>query len=144
MEWAAKRLKLHTAGGPPEGRVTLLHGSITYRDRRWEGVDTAALVEVIEHLDIDRLPALEKVVFGAARPATVIVSTPNADYNALFPNLKAGAFRHPDHRFEWSRAQFRTWTQRIGETWGYDIELTGIGKLDETLGTQLRSDLPEG
>jgi 3' terminal RNA ribose 2'-O-methyltransferase Hen1 len=134
LEWAAKRLKLHTPGGPPEGRVTLLHGSVTYRDRRWEGVDAAALVEVIEHLDMDRLPALEKVVFGAARPATVIVSTPNADYNALFPKLRAGAFRHPDHRFEWSRAQFRAWTQRIGETWGYAADLSGIGKLDDALG----------
>ena len=99
-----------------------------------EGVDAAALVEVIEHLDIDRLPALEKVVFGAARPATVIVSTPNADYNALFPKLKAGAFRHPDHRFEWGRAQFWAWTQRIGEAWGYVAELSGIGKLDDALG----------
>jgi 3' terminal RNA ribose 2'-O-methyltransferase Hen1 len=134
LEWAAKRLKLHAPGGPREGRVTLLHGSVTYRDRRWEGVDAAALVEVIEHLDIDRLPALEKVVFGAARPATVIVSTPNADYNALFPKLRAGAFRHPDHRFEWSRAQFRAWTQRIGEAWGYVAELSGIGKLDDALG----------
>lgn len=134
LEWAAKRLKLHAVGGPPEGRVTLLHGSITYRDRRWEGVDAAALVEVIEHLDMDRLPALEKVVFGAARPATVIVTTPNADYNVLFPKLKAGGFRHPDHRFEWSREQFRSWTQRIAEAWCYDVELTGVGKFDEAVG----------
>lgn len=135
LERAAKRLKLREAGGPPEGRVALLHGSVTYRDRRWEGVDAAALVEVIEHLDEDRLPALEQVVFGAARPAAVVVSTPNADYNALFPNLAAGAFRHPDHRFEWSRAQFRAWADRIAETYGYGAEISGIGKLDEALGT---------
>jgi len=134
LEWAAKRLKLHMAGGPPEGRVTLLHGSITYRDRRWEGVDAAVLVEVIEHLDEDRLPALEKVVFGAARPATLIVSTPNADYNALFPNLKAGAMRHPDHRFEWSRAAFAAWTDRVCAAFGYTAEISGVGKLDEALG----------
>jgi 3' terminal RNA ribose 2'-O-methyltransferase Hen1 len=134
LEWAAKRLKLHEAGGPPEGRVTLLHGSVTYRDRRWEAVDAAALIEVIEHLDEDRLPALEQVVFGAARPAAVIVSTPNSDYNALFPNLAAGAFRHPDHRFEWSREQFRAWTGRIAETYGYAVELSGIGRLHDTLG----------
>ncbi|ATQ41589.1 3' terminal RNA ribose 2'-O-methyltransferase Hen1 [Caulobacter mirabilis] len=134
LEWATKRLKLREAGGPPEGRVMLLHGSATYRDRRWEGVDAAALVEVIEHLDEDRLPALEQVVFGVARPEIVVVTTPNADYNALFPNLAAAAFRHPDHHFEWSRAQFRAWVDRVGETYGYTAELSPIGKLDEALG----------
>ena len=134
LEWAAKRLKLHVAGGPPEGRVTLLHGSVTYRDSRWEEVDAAALVEVIEHLDLDRLPALEKVVFGAARPATVVVTTPNAEYNALFPNLAAGAFRHPDHRFEWTRAQFRAWASAIEATYGYTAAFDDIGKTDDALG----------
>ena len=77
LEWASKRLKLDLAGAPPEGRVTLLHGGITYRDRRWEDVDAVALVEVIEHLDAERLPNLEKIVFGAARPETVVVTTPD-------------------------------------------------------------------
>ena len=134
LEWAAKRLKLHMAGGPPEGRVTLLHGSVTYRDRRWEDVDAAALVEVIEHLDPERLPALEKVVFGAARPATVVVTTPNADYNVLFPNLAAGALRHPDHRFEWTRDQFRAWATGLEEAYGYTAAFSDIGKVDEALG----------
>jgi 3' terminal RNA ribose 2'-O-methyltransferase Hen1 len=88
LEWAAKRLKLHLPGGPPEGRVLLLHGSLTYRDDRWANADAAALVEVIEHLDPDRLPLLERVVFGEARPATVVVTTPNAEYNSLFPNWR--------------------------------------------------------
>jgi len=84
--------KLHLPGGPPEGRVSLLHGSLTYRDDRWAGADAATLVEVIEHLDPDRLPIVERVLFGEARPAAVVVTTPNAEYNALFPNLAAGAF----------------------------------------------------
>ena len=134
LEWASKRLKLQLAGGPPKGRVTLLHGSLTYRDRRWEGVDAAALVEVIEHLDADRLPALAKVVFGAARPATVVVTTPNAEYNVVFPNLASGAMRHPDHRFEWTRAQFRDWSGRIAEDFGYAAAFSGIGAVDEVLG----------
>lgn len=134
LEWAAKRLKLHLAGGPPEGRVTLLHGSVTYRDRRWEDVDAVALVEVIEHLDADRLPALRKVVFGAARPKTVVVTTPNAEYNALFPNLAAGAFRHPDHRFEWTRAEFRAWAEDVASAHGYAVAYDDIGKRDDALG----------
>ena len=134
LEWAAKRLKLHVPGGPPEGRVTLLHGSLGYRDRRWEDADAAALVEVIEHLDLERLPALEKVVFGAAGPATVIVTTPNAEYNALFPKLAAGALRHPDHRFEWTRAEFSAWAERVAETWAYAVTFSDIGAVDETFG----------
>jgi 3' terminal RNA ribose 2'-O-methyltransferase Hen1 len=134
LEWAAKRLKLHEPGGPPDGRITLLHGSVTYRDRRWEDVDAAALVEVIEHLDPDRLPALEKVVFGAARPAAVVVTTPNAEYNALFPNLAAGAFRHPDHRFEWTREQFRAWAAAIEAAYGYTVAFDDVGKTDAALG----------
>ena len=134
LEIAARRLRLHQAGGPSEERLKLLHGSLGYRDARWEGVDAAALVEVIEHLEPDRLPALEKIVFGAAHPATVVVTTPNADYNALFPNLAAGAFRHPDHRFEWTRAEFRAWADRVAAAWEYDVGYAEIGAVDEALG----------
>ena len=134
LEWAAKRLKLNEAGGPPEGRITLLHGSLTYRDSRWAEADVAVLVEVIEHLDEDRLPLVERIVFGEIAPKTIIVTTPNADHNALFSSLAAGAFRHPDHRFEWSRAEFKAWTAKIGETYGYAAEISGIGDEHAALG----------
>ena len=134
LEWAAKRLKLNEFGGPPEGRVTLLHGSLTYRDSRWAEADVAVLVEVIEHLDEERLPLIERVVFGETASKFVIVTTPNADYNALFPNLAAGAFRHPDHRFEWGRARFEAWAASIGETYGYSAAFSGIGAVDAVLG----------
>jgi 3' terminal RNA ribose 2'-O-methyltransferase Hen1 len=127
LERASERMRLKEAGGPPEGRVTLLHGALTYRDERWHGADAAALVEVIEHLDADRLPALEEVVFGQARPRAVVVTTPNADHNALFESLPAGAFRHPDHRFEWTRAEFSAWASRIEERYGYAAALSGVG-----------------
>lgn len=134
LERASRRLKLDIASGPSEGRVQLLHGSLTYRDARWEDCDAVALVEVIEHLEPDRLPALVKVVFGAARPATVIVTTPNAEYNALFPNLAAGALRHPDHRFEWTRTEFAAWCEGVAVAHSYGLELGGIGDADERLG----------
>lgn len=127
LERASERLGLRQEGKAPEQRVTLLHGALTYRDERWHGTDAAALVEVIEHLDPERLPALEEVVFGQARPRAVVVTTPNADHNALFENLPAGAFRHPDHRFEWSRAEFAAWLARIAERYGYAASVSGIG-----------------
>ena len=138
LEWAAKRLKLHQPGGPPEDRVTLLHGSLTYRDARWAGADAAALVEVIEHVDPDRLAMIERVVFGETRPAAVVVTTPNAEYNVLFPNLASGASRHPDHRFEWTRAQFRAWAEGIEAAYGYRATFSGIGKTDEALARRRR------
>ena len=134
LERAARRLKLNEIGGPPEGRVMLLHGSLTYRDSRWAEADIAVLVEVVEHLDQDRLPLVERVVFGEAAPKAVIVTTPNADYNALFPGLGAGSFRHPDHRFEWSRFEFKAWAAKIEATYGYTAEIGGIGAEDAALG----------
>jgi 3' terminal RNA ribose 2'-O-methyltransferase Hen1 len=130
LDRAQRRLKLGQPGGPPEGRITLLHGALTYRDRRWAEADAAVLVEVIEHLDPDRLPALTRVVFGEARPRLVVVTTPNADYNVLFPTLSAGAFRHADHRFEWSRAEFRAWAAVVADVHGYAAEFGDIGPAD--------------
>ena len=127
LERARERLKLDLAGGPERERVQLLHGALTYRDARWSGVDAAALVEVIEHLDEDRLPALADAVFGAAHPKTVVVTTPNADYNVLFESLAAGQFRHPDHRFEFTRAEFARWAGAVAERYGYAVEFSGIG-----------------
>lgn len=133
LERAADRLKLHLAGGPSAERVKLLHGALTYRDARWREADAAVLVEVIEHLDADRLPALAEAVFGNA-PKTVIVTTPNAEHNVLFPNLADGALRHPDHRFEWTRAEFRAWVSAIEARYGYSAAFSEIGASDETHG----------
>jgi 3' terminal RNA ribose 2'-O-methyltransferase Hen1 len=134
LERAAKRLKLHEAGGPPEGRITLLHGALTYRDRRLAGVDAAVLIEVVEHLDPERLPSLQRVVFGEMRPGLVAVTTPNAEYNTLFPNLADGKLRHPDHRFEWTRKQFHDWVHSVESEFGYRAELRDIGTVDESFG----------
>lgn len=128
LERASDRLKLNDPLGPKEGRVTLLHGALTYRDTRWADVNAAVLVEVIEHLDADRLPALAKVVFGAAKPKLVVVTTPNAEYNVLFPDLPAGKFRHADHRFEWTRAEFAAWANAVAAENGYRVEFGAIGE----------------
>lgn len=128
LDRAAERLHFDRPGATIRERVTLLHGALTYRDERWHGFDAAALVEVIEHLDVDRLPAFCDVVFGAGRPQTVVITTPNADYNVLFPNLAAGAFRHSDHRFEWSRAEFQKWIAIIEDRYGYQAVFSGIGE----------------
>jgi hypothetical protein len=90
-------------------------------------------MEVVEHVDPSRLEALERVVFGAARPGAVVVTTPNREYNVLYEGLIG--MRHPDHRFEWPREEFVAWTERIGVSYGYGVRLRGIGELDPNLGT---------
>ena len=101
LQLAARRLKLDRMPDRQRERLTIFQSSLTYRDARLAGLDAAVLMEVIEHLDPDRIGALERVVFGVAAPATVVVTTPNAEYNAHFATL-AGAARHRDHRFEWT------------------------------------------
>jgi 3' terminal RNA ribose 2'-O-methyltransferase Hen1 len=133
LERAAERLKLGEPGGASPERVTLLHGALTYRDVRWHEAEAAALIEVIEHLDPDRLPQLADVVFGAGL-RTVVVTTPNAEYNALFPGMAAGAMRHPDHRFEWTREEFRGWASAVAESHGYQVRHEGIGDVHPELG----------
>lgn len=98
-----------------------------YRDKRLAGFDAAAVVEVIEHLDQPRLAAFERVLFEFARPQTVVLTTPNAEYNVKFETLPAGQFRHRDHRFEWTREQFQKWANGIAERFGYAVEFKPVG-----------------
>ncbi|GAB2869059.1 3' terminal RNA ribose 2'-O-methyltransferase Hen1 [Hymenobacter ruber] len=131
---AAQRLHLDEMPPRQRTRLDLIQGSLLYRDDRLAGFDAAALVEVIEHLDPNRLAALEAVVFGQARPAHIFVTTPNADYNQLFEKLNAGEFRHDDHRFEWSRAEFAAWATAVAERHGYQVRLVGMGEEVEGVG----------
>ncbi len=132
LEFARERLDRL----PPaqRSRVQLLHGSLMYRDRRLEGFDAAAAVEVVEHLDPPRLAAFERVVFDFARPGTVVLTTPNAEYNVRWPALPAGHFRHRDHRFEWTREQFHTWAEGIAARFGYTVRYLPVGGDDPEVG----------
>ncbi|KAA0941370.1 3' terminal RNA ribose 2'-O-methyltransferase Hen1 [Streptomyces apricus] len=131
---ASRRLKLDRMGERQAGRVRLVQGSLAYTDKRLKGYDVAVLSEVVEHLDLPRLPALEYAVFGSARPGTVIVTTPNVEYNVRWETLPAGHVRHSDHRFEWTRAEFRTWAGTVAERHGYAVEFAPVGPDDPEVG----------
>jgi 3' terminal RNA ribose 2'-O-methyltransferase Hen1 len=135
LELASDRLRLERMPEKQQERIKLFQGSLMYRDRRLAGYDAAAVVEVIEHLDPPRLAAFERAVFGFARPGTVIVTTPNAEYNVRFESLPAGRFRHKDHRFEWSRAQFETWARAIADRFRYSVRFLGVGPEDAEVGS---------
>jgi 3' terminal RNA ribose 2'-O-methyltransferase Hen1 len=134
LEIAVNRLHLNELTDAQRRRISLIHGALTYRDRRLAGFDAAAVVEVIEHIDPPRLGAFADAVFGVARPHTIVLTTPNAEYNARYEALGAGDLRHADHRFEWSRAEFNDWAQKTAEQYGYGVRIEEIGEADPELG----------
>ena len=134
LEIAKDKLKLDKLSPKQRERIDLIQGSLTYRDKRIEGFDAAALVEVIEHLDEARLAALEKIVFKYAKPVDVVITTPNAEYNQRFEDLEKGQMRHADHRFEWTRAEFQQWGNRIAEQYNYSVVYKPVGDEDAEVG----------
>lgn len=134
LENAADRLNLERMPPRKRERLKLLHGSLFYRDARLAGFDAAAVVEVIEHLDPPRLGAFSRVLFEHARPTSIVLTTPNAEYNVRFPTLPAGTMRHRDHRFEWTRAEFEEWARGTADRAGYDVRFAPIGTVDPEVG----------
>jgi 3' terminal RNA ribose 2'-O-methyltransferase Hen1 len=134
LEKARARLHLDRLPQREQDRLTLLHGSLTYKDTRLNGFDAAAVVEVIEHLDQARLSAFERVLFEHAKPEIIVITTPNAEYNVKFETLPAGRFRHRDHRFEWTRAEFQAWANRIADQYGYAVKFLPVGPEDPVVG----------
>jgi len=134
LERASEKLKLEWAGDSMRERIQLFQGSLIYKDARFSGYDAACVIEVIEHLDISRLAAFERVLFEFAKPPVVVITTPNKEYNAKYDLLHEEALRHGDHRFEWTRAEFRDWANRIADKFGYTVQFSEIGDLDEVYG----------
>lgn len=135
LQTAEEKLHFRDFSDTQRARVRLLQSSVTYLDDRIRGLDAAVLMEVIEHVDPDRLPSVELSVFGHARSNAVIVTTPNSEYNVLYPSLATGRFRHPDHRFEWTRAEFAEWARGICDRNSYSVEFRTVGDIDAVHGS---------
>ena len=131
------RDRLHFDRLPPvlKERLRLLHGSLIYRDQRLAGFDAAAVVEVIEHLDAARLAAFERVLFECAKPRNIVITTPNREYNVKWETLPAGKFRHRDHRFEWTRAEFQEWANGVAARFDYHVRFLPVGPEDSKVGS---------
>jgi 3' terminal RNA ribose 2'-O-methyltransferase Hen1 len=135
---AARRLRLDRMPEAQRERLVMFQSSLTYRDARLTGLDAAVLMEVIEHVEPDRLGALERTVFGFAAPTLVIVTTPNSEYNPVY-GMAPGSMRHRDHRFEWTRAEFAAWADRVAAGYGYAVRYRLVGPRSPAAGpaTQL-------
>ncbi|HEY1755501.1 MAG TPA: 3' terminal RNA ribose 2'-O-methyltransferase Hen1 [Bryobacteraceae bacterium] len=134
LEIASAKLRLERMPERQRKRIQLMQGSLLYRDARLNGFDAAALVEVIEHLDAPRLTAMERAIFEFARPRHIVITTPNREYNALFPALPPGKMRHNDHRFEWTRAEFAAWAEPVAARFGYEVRFAPVGAIDPFYG----------
>jgi 3' terminal RNA ribose 2'-O-methyltransferase Hen1 len=134
LEIASERLHMDTMPPKQKERIRLFQGSLIYKDKRLAGFEAATVVEVIEHLDPPRLAAFERVVFEHAKPNTIILTTPNMEYNVRFEALPAGQFRHKDHRFEWTREQFQSWAEGLAQRYGYTVAFSPIGNEDAEVG----------
>jgi 3' terminal RNA ribose 2'-O-methyltransferase Hen1 len=134
LEAARNRLRWERLPPRQRERLKLIHGSLTYRDKRLSGYEAATVVEVIEHLDPARLAAFERVLFEFARPGTVILTTPNSEYNVRFENLGPGKLRHKDHRFEWTRGEFQAWAASVSGRFGYTFASLAVGPEDPEVG----------
>ncbi|MCI0380853.1 MAG: 3' terminal RNA ribose 2'-O-methyltransferase Hen1 [Gemmataceae bacterium] len=134
LQRAVQRLGYERMPPLQRARIELIHGSLMYRDKRLEGFDAAAVVEVVEHLDPPRLSAFERVLFEFAKPPTAVLTTPNREYNVKWESLAAGRLRHPDHRFEWTRQEFWDWANGVAGRFGYKVRFLAVGPEDETVG----------
>lgn len=135
LERAKDKLKIGLLHESLQNKLMLFQSSLTYRDKRFEGFDCACVVEVIEHLDISRLADFARVLFEFSRPRTVILTTPNIEYNVHYEHMKENSLRHVDHRFEWTRAEFTTWANEICKKYGYKVDVQEIGDSKEENGT---------
>ncbi|MGE5549598.1 MAG: 3' terminal RNA ribose 2'-O-methyltransferase Hen1 [Bacteroidota bacterium] len=133
LEAAHSRLRLDSLPPQQRERVNLFQGALTYQDKRWRGYDAATLMEVIEHLELNQLPAMARALFGFARPPVVVITTPNKEYNVRYDGMKT-ELRHGDHRFEWTRREFRDWAASIAEGYGYTVRHMAVGDEDPNLG----------
>jgi 3' terminal RNA ribose 2'-O-methyltransferase Hen1 len=134
LERASERLKRQMLPTAQRERIKLIHGSLMYRDSRLSGYDAAAVVEVVEHFDPPRLRAFERVLFECARPNTVVLTTPNREYNVRWEGVGPTRLRHADHRFEWTRSEFQTWAGCVAARYGYAVRFLAVGPEDAEVG----------
>lgn len=139
LEIATDKLRLDSLPDRQRNRIRLMHGSLIYRDARLQGFDAAAVVEVVEHLDSERLAAFERVLFEFAAPETVVLTTPNREFNVRWENVGPHKLRHRDHRFEWTRSEFKHWATDVASRFGYDTQFRSVGIEEPGIGapTQL-------
>ena len=135
LENAHRRIGMDRLPSMIKEKISLFHGSLMYKDKRFAGYDAALVIEVVEHLDPPRLAAFEKVLFKHARPKTIILTTPNREYNVVWENLSQGRMRHSDHRFEWTRSQFRNWAEKLAQQSNYTVAFYTIGPDSASLGS---------
>ena len=56
-----------------------------------------------------------------------VITTPNGEFNDYWATMPHGKYRHPDHRFEWTRNEFKTFVESVLELYPeYSVTYDGI------------------
>lgn len=118
----------------PGGRTQVRFGSFEEADPSLPKFDAAVMLETIEHIDPRNLSRVERTVFGVIRPANILITTPNQEYNVLH-GMSPGQLRHPGHRFEWTRPQFQSWCSGVAQRNDYQVSFMDLGPRDPALGS---------
>ncbi|XP_065573763.1 small RNA 2'-O-methyltransferase-like isoform X2 [Artemia franciscana] len=107
--------------------VFIMSGDMSEFEDRLQGCDIVTGIEVIEHLYPDTLEKVPEMIFRRIQPKLVLLTTPNKEFNVLFRNSKE--MRHWDHKFEWTRDEFKNWCEKICSSYpDYSFEIKGIGQ----------------
>jgi len=118
-----------------KSRIDLFHGSIVYKDERLRIYQAATVIEVIEHLDEEKLHIFEKVLFEYTNPEFIIITTPNIEFNETYKKINKQDLRHHDHRFEWTREEFQSWSEKLAKKYNYNIEFKNVGESIKDIGS---------
>jgi small RNA 2'-O-methyltransferase len=129
---ARERLGHHVTGAEP--RIRLVQASFLEAHEDLKGFDVATLIEAIEHVPSESLSLVERHVFGHSRPKSIIITTPNREYNRIY-RIPTGRFRHPDHHFEWTRTKFQSWASGVASRCEYSVSFHNIGAFDPVYGS---------
>lgn len=128
---SARRRLARALGHRPQLQVALHCASCSNPDPRFLGHDAVVAAELIEHLDEPRLAAFGRTLFGFVRSALILITTPNSEFNARWEQTR---LRHPDHQFEWSRAEFREWIAAQDCEREYEAQFLDVGTREPGIG----------
>lgn len=120
-------------------------------------IDVLVASEFIEHLDDDCLNEFGPRVLGAWKPKVVLITTPNYSFNVKFKKPQHPSsiytdptgrtdrqFRHSDHKFEWTKKEFQTWTEKVAKEYGYSAKFEGVGRGYRIVDGVKQEDLTDG
>lgn len=103
--------------------INIAHSSLEYFDKRFVNKDIGIMCEIIEHIEPRKLNSVLKNILENYNIKYLIITTPNFEYNKVYG---IDGFRHWDHRFEYTRAEFENFKKHLSVDLNVDILDSGF------------------